>query len=251
MSQRLENKVAMITGGSRGIGKAIAARLAADGAELALVDIDEAGLQATIEELGGLFPGRRMTTSACNVADSKSVGAAVEKILEGMGRIDILVNNAGITRDGLLLRMTEEDWDAVLSVNLKGVFNVTKAVSRSMLKARSGRIVNIASIVGIIGNPGQANYSASKGGLISLTFTLAKEFASRGINVNAVAPGFIETDMTAALPEEARAQLQAQIPLGRLGKPDDVAEVVAFLSGPSASYITGEVIRVDGGMAIG
>jgi len=242
--------VAVVTGASRGIGKAIAFRLAEDGAHLALLDVNQEGLVNAAKELQSRFPGRSVFQSVCDVSALGSVGPVIDRIVSDLGRIDILVNNAGITRDNLLLRMTEEDWDRVLTVNLKGVFNLSKAVSRYMLKSRAGRIINIASIVGLIGNAGQVNYAASKGGVISFTFSLARELASRGITVNAVAPGFIETDMTAALAAEARKDLQDKIPLGRLGKAEDVAEVVAFLSGPSASYITGEVIRVDGGMAI-
>jgi len=188
---------------------------------------------------------------ACDVGVAGNVQEAIEKITGELGRIDILVNNAGITRDNLLLRMSEEEWDEVLTVNLKSVFNLSKAVARHMLRARSGRIVNVTSVVGLIGNAGQANYAASKGGMIAFTFSLARELASRGITVNAVAPGFIDTDMTAAMPEEVRKSFSEKIPLGRFGSPEDVAEVVVFLSGPSAGYITGEVIRVDGGLAIG
>ena len=247
----LEGQVALVTGASRGIGKAIAFRLAEDGAQVALLDLNQAGLEKTLAEIRERFPGRRFLQVVCDVSAFGSASEAVDRVISEMGKIDILVNNAGITRDNLLLRMTEADWDAVLSVNLKGIFNITKAAARPMLKSRSGRIVNIASVVGLMGNAGQANYAASKGGVISFTFSLSRELGSRGITVNAVAPGFIETDMTAALSGEARASLEKRIPLGRLGKPEDVAEVVAFLSSPASGYITGEVIRVDGGMAIG
>ena len=241
----LDGKVAMVTGGARGIGKAIAAALAADGAKLAVVDLDLANAEATAAGLGGGARG-----FAANVAKAADVDAVVEAVERDLGPIDILVNNAGITRDGLLMRLSEADWDAVLNVNLKAAFLTMKAVTRGMMKRRSGRVINIASVVGVVGNKGQANYSASKAGLIGLTKTIAKELASRNVLVNAVAPGFIETDMTAALPAEARQALSAQIALGRLGTPADIAAVVAFLASEGASYITGQVIVVDGGMVM-
>ena len=241
----LDGKVAMVTGGARGIGKAIAAALAADGAKLAVVDLDLASAEATAAGLGGGARG-----FAANVAKAADVDAVVEAVERELGPIDILVNNAGITRDGLLMRLSEADWDAVLNVNLKAAFLTMKAVTRGMMKRRSGRVINIASVVGVVGNKGQANYSASKAGLIGLTKTIAKELASRNVLVNAVAPGFIETDMTAALPAEARQALSAQIALGRLGTPADIAAVVAFLASEGASYITGQVIVVDGGMVM-
>jgi 3-oxoacyl-[acyl-carrier protein] reductase len=241
----LHGKVAMVTGGARGIGKAIAAALAADGAKVAVVDLDLANAEATAAELGGGARG-----FAANVAKAADVDAVVEGIERDLGPIDVLVNNAGITRDSLLMRLSEADWDAVLNVNLKAAFLTMKAVTRGMMKRRSGRVINIASVVGVVGNKGQANYSASKAGLIGLTKTIAKELASRNVLVNAVAPGFIETDMTAALPPEARQALSAQIALGRLGTPADIASVVAFLASEGASYITGQVIVVDGGMVM-
>src|SRR5688572_24903359 len=203
-SQGLHGKVAVVTGASRGIGRAIALRLAREGADLALIARSEEGLSAVVSETRDLYRERKVLPIACDVSVAGNVQEAIERITGELGRIDILVNNAGITRDNLLLRMSEEEWDEVLAVNLKSVFNLSKAVSRHMLRSRSGRIVNVTSVVGLIGNAGQANYAASKGGTIAFTFSLARELASRGITVNAVAPGFIETDMTAAMPEEAR-----------------------------------------------
>ena len=246
MNIDLSNKVALVTGGSRGIGKAIGSHLAGAGAKVALADVvDTAQIQASADEIGG----GAIAVSA-NVTNPDDCAAAVSQVEEALGPIDVLVNNAGITRDGLLIRMADADWSAVLDVNLKGVFNMTKAVARGMMKRRSGRVVNIASVVGITGNAGQANYSASKAGVIGFTKTVAKELASRGVLVNAVAPGFIDTDMTKALPESARETLVKLIPLSRLGSPDDVARAVLFLSSDLASYITGQVVVVDGGMVM-
>ena len=242
----LENKVALVTGAARGIGQAIALQLAADGADLALGDVQVEWLADTAAKVKAM--GRRAETYAMNVADGAAVGEAVSKVHADFGHIDVLVNNAGITRDTLLTRMSEEDWDAVLDINLKGAFLVTKAVAKIMMKQRTGSIVNIASVVGVMGNPGQVNYSASKGGLIALTRTLAKELGSRNVRLNAVAPGFIRTAMTDKLSEAAKEAMLRNVPLARPGEPEDVAKAVAFLAGDNAAYITGQTLPVCGGM---
>ena len=244
----LSDKVAIVTGSGRGIGAAIAKKLASHGAKIALVDINENDLSARKDEI--ISDGGSAEFFKCDVSDWDDVKQTADKIVEKFGRIDILVNNAGITRDNLIMRMTPDDWDIVLSVNLKGAFLFTKAVIRPMMKNRYGKIVNISSVVGIFGNAAQANYSASKAGLIGLTKSTAKELASRGIRCNAVAPGFIETEMTKNLPEKAVDEFLQATPLKYPGKPEDVAELVMFLCSPESDYITGEVIRVDGGMAI-
>jgi len=241
----LSGRVALVTGGSRGIGAAIAAKLYQAGAKVAVVDVDVAGAGQQAAALG-----ERALAVGGSVADQDQVVRALEAVEQGLGPVDILVNNAGLTRDGLLARMTREDWDTVLSVNLKGAFLMTKAATRGMMKRRWGRIINIASVVGLIGNAGQANYAASKAGLIGLTKAVAKEFASRNVLVNAVAPGFIDTDMTRALTEQQRELLLRQVPLGRLGHRDDVANAVLFLASNLADYITGQVVVVDGGMVM-
>jgi 3-oxoacyl-[acyl-carrier protein] reductase len=245
----LGDKVAIITGGSRGIGRAVALELARAGAK---VVINYAGNKAAAEEVLAMInsEGGQAELFQADVANAQSVDEMVKKTLEVFGRIDILVNNAGITRDNVLLRMKEEEWDAVLDTNLKGAFNCIKAVSRVMLKQKSGRIVNMASVIGLTGNAGQANYAAAKAGIIGLTKATAKELASRGITVNAIAPGFITTDMTAALPEAARTDFINQVPLGRLGSPEDVAGAVVFLVSAAAGYITGQTLNVDGGMVM-
>ena len=242
----LENKIALVTGAARGIGQAIALQLANDGADLALCDVKVEWLEETANKVKAL--GRRVETYAMNVADGAAVGEAVTKVVADFGRIDVLVNNAGITRDTLLIRMSEEDWDAVLDINLKGAFLVTKAVVKFMMKQRSGAIVNIASVVGIMGNAGQANYTASKAGLIALTKTTAKELGSRNVRVNAVAPGFIRTAMTDKLSEQAKDAMLRLVPLGRPGEPEDVAKAVAFLASDNAAYVNGQTLAVCGGM---
>jgi 3-oxoacyl-[acyl-carrier protein] reductase len=243
-----EGKIAVITGAARGIGQAIAWNLAAGGADIVLCDIKEEWLQDTAE--GVRKAGRKVWCFELDVTNTEAVQKAFNDIAAATGTIDILVNNAGITRDGLLMRMSEEDWDAVLTVNLKGTFSCTKAVSRIMMKQRSGSIVNIASIIGLMGNAGQANYAASKGGVISFTKSVAKELASRNIRVNAVAPGFISSKMTDALSDEVRQKMLEAIPLSRFGNPEDVADVVSFLAGDRSAYITGEVINISGGMVM-
>lgn len=247
MSIDLTGRVAMVTGGSRGIGQAIAARFVAAGAKVGIIARDAARAEAAAAALQG--PGQALAVTA-DVADAAQLEAAVGRIEKELGPIDVLVNNAGLARDGVLVRMSEADWDAVLNVNLKGAFLAMKLVGRGMMKRRSGRIINITSIVGLIGNRGQANYAAAKAGLIGLTKAVAKELASRNVLVNAVAPGFIDTDMTRGLPEAAQTALIQQIPLERLGQPDDVAGTVLFLASDLAGYITGQVFVVDGGMVM-
>ncbi|MFH1395671.1 MAG: 3-oxoacyl-[acyl-carrier-protein] reductase [Candidatus Omnitrophota bacterium] len=246
---KLENRVSMITGAARGIGKETAMLFALEGSDLAICDVNEEILASTKSEIEEKT-GRKVITEKVNVTSVKEVDDFVKKILDNFGKLDILVNNAGITRDNLLLRMSDEEWDTVLDVNLKGAFNCIKAVSRTMMKKRTGRIVNMASIIGIMGNAGQANYSASKGGLIALTKTAAKELGSRNINVNAIAPGFIQTDMTDKLSEDAKSKLLGFIPLGRMGQTEDVAKLALFLASEDAAYITGQVVQVDGGMVM-
>jgi 3-oxoacyl-[acyl-carrier protein] reductase len=243
---KLTGKVALVTGAAQGIGRAIALLLAQNGADIVASDINLEKAEETAREIEGT--GQRAMTIRVDVANSEEVERMVQTILERFGHIDILVNNAGIARDRLILRMTEEDWDAVLGVNLKGTFNCTKAVVRHMSKQRSGKIVSIASVVGEMGNAGQANYSASKAGVIGFTKTIAREFAQRGINVNAIAPGYIETPMTDTLPEKAKEELRRLIPMDRLGRPEDVAEAVLFLVSEASSYITGQVLNVNGGI---
>lgn len=245
---RLKNQIALITGSARGIGKEIALTFAKEGATVIISDINESCAQETAKEFTA--NGFQADAFACNVADMKNVQAMTDKILDIHSRVDILVNNAGITKDNLFLRMTEDEWDTVLTVNLKGAFCSTKALAKSMLKAHKGKIINIASIVGVIGNAGQANYSASKAGLIGFTKSLAREFASRNITCNAVAPGFIRTAMTDALSDKVKEELLQRIPLRRLGEAQDVANACLFLASADADYITGQTIIVDGGMGI-
>jgi 3-oxoacyl-[acyl-carrier protein] reductase len=241
-----KGQVALITGGARGIGKAIALSLAKKGANLVIADISSESARETAGEMEAL--GVKAMPVALDVSKSAEVSRAIEVIGKEFGRLDILVNNAGITRDGLILRMKEEDWDAVIGINLKGVFLCSKEAVKVMVKQRYGRIVNIASVVAFMGNPGQANYSASKAGIVGLTKTIAKEYASRGITANAVAPGFISTAMTDALAENVRQEMLKSIPIGKFGSVDDVANAVVFLSSPETGYITGQVIHVNGGM---
>lgn len=245
---RLQGKVALVTGSGRGIGREIALAFAKEGADCVIWDVNAADAEKTARDIE--VSGRKALAGQVDVTNPGQVEAGINKILDKFNKVDILVNNAGITRDNLLMRMSEDDWDLVIKVNLKGTFNCTKAVTRPMLKARYGRIINIASIIGIMGNAGQANYSASKAGIIALTKTTAKELASRNITSNAVAPGFIDTEMTHKLSEETRAKMLEMVPLARMGKPQDIANVCLFLASSDADYITGQTIVVDGGMVM-
>ncbi|PLS06520.1 3-oxoacyl-[acyl-carrier-protein] reductase [Neobacillus cucumis] len=245
----LDGKTALVTGASRGIGREIALELARQGANVAVnFSGSEAKANEVVDEIKAL--GRDAFAVKCNVADSEEVTEMVKAAVDRFGRLDILVNNAGITRDNLLMRMKEEEWDDVINTNLKGVFLCTKAVTRQMMKQRVGRIINIASVVGVSGNPGQVNYVAAKAGVIGLTKTTAKELASRNITVNAIAPGFITTDMTDKLSEEVKSEMLKQIPLARLGEPKDIAKITAFIASDDASYITGQTLHVNGGMVM-
>jgi len=243
----LSNKVALVTGSGRGIGKAIALKLAENGATVVINDIGPSA-QAVAEEIQAM--GKKSLAVAADVSSAEDVAQMAEKAVATFGSIDILVNNAGINRDQLLIRMSDEDWEKVLAVNLKSVFLCTRAVMKQMLKQRRGRIISIASIVGLVGNPGQANYAAAKAGIVGFTKSIAREVASRGITVNAIAPGFIDTEMTQKLSPDQRQELMARIPLGRLGSPEDVASAVSFLASEEAGYITGQVLTVDGGMTM-
>ncbi len=244
----LANKVAVVTGAGRGIGRAVALAYARMGADVACVSRTEENSAKAAAEVEAL--GRRAWAVAVDVSDTAAVNAAAGKILDDAGRVDILVNNAGVTRDNLLMRMSEEEWDTVINTNLKGAFNFTKTLTRPFIKQRSGRIINIASVIGLIGNAGQSNYAASKAALIGFTKSVAKELAPRGITANAIAPGFIETDMTAALNDKVRESIIGNVPLGRFGSPDDIAHAAVFLALEASGYITGQVLTVDGGMVM-
>ena len=245
---KLKDKVAIVTGSARGIGRAIALELVRNGAKLVICDLNMDDIQIVVDqftEMGGEAKG-----FVSNVTQAEDAQQLIDKTIEAFGKVDILVNNAGITRDNLLMRMKEDEWDAVIAVNLKGTYNCIRAIAKPFIKQRSGKIINLASVVGQIGNAGQVNYSASKAGVIGLTKSVAKELAARNVRVNAIAPGFIQTDMTAKLTEKAKEELTNAIPLGKLGQPEDVAKVVLFLASDDAAYITGQVVNVDGGMVM-
>jgi 3-oxoacyl-[acyl-carrier protein] reductase len=244
----LANQIAVVTGAGRGIGRAIALTFAAEGADVVCVSRTPENSDKVAAEVAAL--GRRSWPVAVDVADPVAVAAAAAQILERTGRVDILVNNAGVTRDGLVMRMSDADWDTVVNTNLRGAFAFTRAFTRGLVRQRSGRIINVASVIGLMGNAGQANYAASKAGLIGFTKSVARELASRGVTVNALAPGFIETDMTSGLGEDVKAGILRQIPLGGFGQADDVAAAALFLASPAARYITGQVLAVDGGMTM-
>ena len=246
---RFDNQVAIVTGAGRGIGHAIALRLASEGARVACASRTQANAKRTADEINGKCADSAKAY-AVDVADHRAAQKIGAQILEEFGKIDILVNNAGVTHDGLAMRMSVEDWDTVINTNLRGAFNFTQSILRAMIKQRSGRIINISSVIGLIGNAGQTNYAASKAGLIGFTKSLARELASRNITVNAVAPGFITTDLTVGLTAEIKKRIQAQIPLGKTGRPEDIANAVAFLASSEANYITGQVLCVDGGMVM-
>jgi len=245
---QLANQIAVVTGAGRGIGRAIALKFAVEGADIVCVSRTKDNSEKIAQEIRAL--GHKAWAHAVDVSETNAVATAAETILAEASRVDILVNNAGVTRDGLLMRMSDEDWDAVLNTNLKGAFSFTKAFARAFVKQRAGRIINVSSVIGLIGNAGQCNYAASKAALIGFTKSLARELGSRGITVNALAPGFIETDMTAALNADLRTELLKKIPLNRFGQPEDIADAALFLAGPSARYITGQVLVVDGGMVM-
>jgi 3-oxoacyl-[acyl-carrier protein] reductase len=247
MSQ-LANQVAVVTGAGRGIGRAIALKFAAEGADVVCISRTAENSEKVAQEVRAT--GRNAWGFSVDVANSEAVIAAAEKILADAGKVDILVNNAGVTRDGLLMRMSEADWDTVLDTNLKGAFLMTKAFTRPFIKQRSGRIINVASVIGLIGNAGQANYAASKAGLIGFTKSVARELASRGITANVVAPGFVETDMTSGLNEQLKAEVLKTIPLGQFGQPEDIAAAALYLASPAGRFVTGQVLTVDGGMVM-
>ncbi len=244
----LDNQIALVTGAGRGIGRAIALKFADEGADIICVSRTTENSQKVAEEITA--KGRKAWAVAFDVSDAAAIKTAIDEVLKEPGRVDILVNNAGVTRDNLLMRMSEEEWDAVLNTNLRGAFLMTKALTRSFLKQRAGRVINLASVVGLMGNAGQANYAASKAGLIGFTKSVAREFASRGITVNAIAPGFIETDMTAVLKEEIKTALLKNIPLNSFGSAEDIAGAALYLASPAGRYVTGQVLTVDGGMVM-
>ena len=245
---QLTNQIAVVTGAGRGIGRAIALAFAAEGADVVCVSRTAENAEKVAAEVRA--QGRRAWAHAVDVADSAAVTGAAERILGETTRVDILVNNAGITRDGLLMRMSDADWDAVVNTNLKGAFHFTRALARTFIRQRSGRIINVASVIGLRGNAGQCNYAASKAALLGFTKSVARELASRGVTVNALAPGFVETDMTGGLTEELKQNILRQVPLGRFGQPEDIAQAAVFLAGPGARYVTGQVLVVDGGMVM-